>query len=225
MSESVGPLLKGDHVEVFYRRSQDPYGYFPVDTAFNGLIRPRLGRTDGWIGALVAEDWPPADGATPPPPACPPPVRIRHTHPHWSNAEGQRLNPEDDTDMLVTMPRPEVRLPMAGRAPPALSLLVVRWGGEPGHFNEEQWGRASASISDTYIHTFLDEACFGVLGPNYEVRTGVQPSVPWRAIPRGIPDPNPTHDGSRNLQPPGRMATRRPQQSKRTRGCAASSRG
>ena len=55
--DSQGPLVKGDRVEVFYRRSQDPYGYFPVDTAFNGLIRPRLGRTDGWIAADVAEDW------------------------------------------------------------------------------------------------------------------------------------------------------------------------
>jgi hypothetical protein len=166
MAES---LSKGDRVEVFYRRSQDPYGYFPVDNPYCGLMRPRLGRTDGWIAAQVEEDWPPAE------PlrtllTNPPPVRIRHTHPHWSNAEGQRLNPEDDTDMLVSVARREVRLPPAVRAPPALSLLVVRWGGEPGHFNEEQWGRASATSSDKYIHTFLDGACFAALGPDYEVR-------------------------------------------------------
>lgn len=159
------PFTKGEEVEVFYRRSQDPYGYFPVDSPYHGLLRPRLGRTDGWILACVDEDWPRVAGAE----AGDGCVHIRHTHLHWSNADGQVLNPEDDTDMLVSMPRRQVRRPDATRPPPALSLLIVRWGGEPGHFNEEQWGRASASISDTYINTFLDEACFGALGPDYEV--------------------------------------------------------
>lgn len=183
-------LVKGDRVEVFYRRSQDPYGYFPVDNAYSGLMRPRLGRTDGWIAAMVEEDWPPPESAVPPH-MCPPPVRIRHTHPHWSNAEGQRLNPEDDTDMLVSVSRREVRLPPAMRAPPALSLLVVRWGGEPGHFNEEQWGRASASITDTYIHTFLDEACFAALGPDYEVSLAQEAGRPAPAPPRVPTRPRP----------------------------------
>ena len=50
-------------------------------------------------------------------------------------------------------------------------MLVVRWGGEPTAFNEEQWGKASASVSDTYISAFVDGALYEALGADYEVRS------------------------------------------------------
>ena len=50
-------------------------------------------------------------------------------------------------------------------------MLVVRWGGEPTAFNEEQWGKASASVSDTYISAFVDGALYEALGTDYEVRS------------------------------------------------------
>ena len=89
-------------------------------------------------------DPPPPDGRPPRPhePAVPP-VRLRHTHPHWVNREGERLDPAKDSDMVVNVARADVRHPIAegdaaGGAPVSLSVLVVRWGGEPTRFNEEQ---------------------------------------------------------------------------------------
>eukprot|EP00315_Gephyrocapsa_oceanica_P012730 CAMPEP_0185286686 /NCGR_PEP_ID=MMETSP1363-20130426/2392_1 /TAXON_ID=38817 /ORGANISM="Gephyrocapsa oceanica, Strain RCC1303" /LENGTH=565 /DNA_ID=CAMNT_0027882495 /DNA_START=12 /DNA_END=1709 /DNA_ORIENTATION=+ len=170
----MSALARGETVEVFYRRSTDPFGYFPVETAYHGLLRPRIGKTDCWIRAKVEQDWPPPlpPGTIAPDSLESVPVLVRHTHPHWSNSDGQRLNPDDPKDMVVSVARCEVRPlnPDGGGAhpPPLLSLCIVRWGGEPGCFNDEQWGRASASVSDTYIHTFIDEACYGTLGTRYE---------------------------------------------------------
>ena len=50
-------------------------------------------------------------------------------------------------------------------------MFIVRWGGEPTAFNEEQWGKASASVSDTYISAFVDGALYEALGTDYEVRS------------------------------------------------------
>jgi hypothetical protein len=51
---------------------------------------------------------------------------------------------------------------------PTLSIVVVRWGGEPTDFNERQWGALSASTSDRYIDGFCRHV-YGCLGPAYEV--------------------------------------------------------
>jgi hypothetical protein len=162
-SPTFEPLASGDLVDVFYRLSQDDGGYFPVAFAAAGSMRPRFGRTDGWIAAVVEEDWAPAPAGS-----NNPPVRLRHTHPYWSNRDGERLNPADPTDMVVRMHRRDVRRHTESRAV-ALSVLAVRWGGEPTLFNEEQWGRASASVSDTYISAFVDGTLYECLGPDYEV--------------------------------------------------------
>ena len=50
-------------------------------------------------------------------------------------------------------------------------MFIVRWGGESTAFNEEQWGKASASVSDTYISAFVDGALYEALGTDYEVRS------------------------------------------------------
>ena len=51
---------------------------------------------------------------------------------------------------------------------PMLSIVIVRWGGAPSDFNEEQWGALSASTSDRYIEGFLRHV-YDCLGPAYEV--------------------------------------------------------
>ena len=70
--------------------------------------------------------------------------------------------------MVVFMLPSDVRRPGQGYQP-ALSLLVMRWGGEQTQFNVEQWGAASASVSDTYVEAVLDQTLYQRLGPNYEV--------------------------------------------------------
>jgi hypothetical protein len=165
----VPAFRRGEIVECFYRMGCDDGGYFPVATISAGTLRPRFGRTDGWMTARVDEDWPPP----PPAPGIPPPgtasrIRVRHMHPFWSNRRGERLDPFEDRDMVVFMLPSDVRRPGQGYQP-ALSLLVMRWGGEQTQFNVEQWGAASASVSDTYVEAVLDQTLYQRLGPNYEV--------------------------------------------------------
>ena len=54
---------------------------------------------------------------------------------------------------------------------PAVSLFVVRWGGESTLFNVEQWGEASSSVSDSYIDFVIDGTLYSRVGPDYEVVT------------------------------------------------------
>ena len=183
---------RGETVEVFYRMGVDEGMYFPVLVPSAGQLRPRYGRSDGWITARVEEDWPlptpsppqphfdAAGNQMPPLPPNPPPnhphafhngrVCVRHVHPYWSNKRGERLDPFDDRDMVVFMQPCDVRRPMPMYAP-AVSLLVVRWGAEQTQFNNEQWGQASSSVSDSYVDHVLDKTLYSRLGPDYEVVT------------------------------------------------------
>ena len=66
LSDSVSmaqPVFRrNDVVEVFYRMGRDEGGnYFPVATPSAGTLRPRFGRTDGWMTARIEEDWPPTE--------------------------------------------------------------------------------------------------------------------------------------------------------------------
>ena len=116
--------------------------------------------------ARVEEDWP-VIGA----PGNNSRVRVRHTHPYWSNRRGERLDPLEDRDMVVFMQPTDVRRPLGAAYKPAVSLFVVRWGGEQTPFNNEQWGQASSSVSDDYIDYVLDGTLYPRLGPDYEVLT------------------------------------------------------
>ena len=167
------PFKRGEHVEVFYRMGMDEGCYFPVITPSAGQLRPRYGRSDGWIDARVEDDWPPvADGSgnAPPPQLQYNRVRVRHTHPHWSNKRGERLDPFSDRDMVVFMLPSDVRRPLPSYVP-ALSVVSVRWGGEQTPFNNDQWGQASSSVSDEYAEHVLDRTLYSRLGPDYEVVT------------------------------------------------------
>eukprot|EP00965_Chrysotila_dentata_P025581 850035-Pleurochrysis_carterae.AAC.9 len=64
--------------------------------------------------------------------------------------------------MVVNVPRRDIRA-ASDNQEVALSLLVVRWGGEPTRFNEEQWGAASASVTDTYISAVVDKTICSTL--------------------------------------------------------------
>ena len=140
----------GEVIEIFYRMSNEE-GYFPVDSLAMRCLRPRFGRTDGWMRATVIEDWPlslstangagAADHLTSHLKAGH--VKVRHLHQLWSDRYGQALNPERDRDMVVAVPPSDVRRPSdvtEATRRVTLSLLIVRWGGQETDFNIEQWG-------------------------------------------------------------------------------------
>ena len=60
----------GEIVEIFYRFSKEE-GYFPVPSLAVRCLRPRFGRTDGWMRARVVEDWPESGASTTS-------IRVRH---------------------------------------------------------------------------------------------------------------------------------------------------
>ena len=168
---SITPYKRGEMVEVFYRMGRDDGCYFPVASQAAVCLRPRFGKSDGWMMACVEEDWPPppnaANGGGQNSNGR---IRVRHTHTAWSNRRGERLDPFDDRDMVVMMGPADVRRPVPDYSP-AVSLFVVRWGGEQTPFNNDQWGQASSSVSDDYVDYVLDGTLYPRLGPDYEVIT------------------------------------------------------
>jgi hypothetical protein len=164
----------GETVEIFYRMSNEE-GYFPVDSLAMRCLRPRFGRTDGWMRAMVIEDWPLSGSSTIGADHLKEGhVKVRHLHQLWSDRYGQALNPERDRDMVVAVPSSDVRRPSdvtEATRRVTLSLLIVRWGGQETDFNMEQWGAASSSTSDAYVSSFVDATVYDRLGPDYEVFT------------------------------------------------------
>jgi hypothetical protein len=189
---------EGDFVDVFYRISQDSGHYFPVANAASGTLRPRYGRTDGWMRAVLAEDWPLGQAALVGDLGATGSVRVRHTHQFWVNPTGELLDVSNESNMVVTVEARDVRPASDGRltARPTLSVFVVRWGGEHTKFNNEEWGGAGASVSEQYIEWFLDKCVYATLGPDYEVctrcRNAATPQRRNAATPRCRRDAAPT---------------------------------
>ena len=180
----------GAAVEVFFRSCHTPDGSFPVTSYSAALLRPRVGRTDGWVTARVLADWPPSAETS-----HPQPIHVCYTHPCWSNRHGQILEPAEQKASRAAMQAAatgapdaaalayaamcdglhapaDVRPAGAGEGvhhpPPLLSVVAVRWGGDVSAFNTEQWGATSASVSDTYIDHFTNAVLYAALGPAYE---------------------------------------------------------
>ena len=182
---------EGDFVDVFYRISQDSGHYFPVANAASGTLRPRYGRTDGWMRAVLAEDWPLGQAALVGDLGATGSVRVRHTHPFWVNPTGELLDVSNESNMVVTVEARDVRPASDGRltARPTLSVFVVRWGGEHTKFNNEEWGGAGASVSEQYIEWFLDKCVYATLGPDYEVCTRCLDAATPRCRADRLPPP------------------------------------
>ena len=178
----------GEKVECFFRTSGTPDRSFPTRGSHTpGLVRPRVGVTDGWVTACVLSAWPPPNGGKDAP------VHVCFTHPFWSNRRGEVLEPDEQAGAAAAAEAAVAASPRAADmarelgvdalfAPvdvrslddargyvPMLSAVVVRWAGEPTRFNEAQWGAISASVSDTFIEHFTDSALYASLGPRYEV--------------------------------------------------------
>ena len=170
-------LRAGSVVEVFYRFTDDEGGYFPVAVLALGTTRPRIGRTDGWMPAVLAEDWPAvangagssafgatAEAAAARARACGTRTRTgatgaatsstrRTTRTWWSRWRAATC---------ACPPPPTWR--------ESLSLVVVRWGDYhgPDAFKEAECS-ASATVTDKHVSALCDGALYTRIGPDYEV--------------------------------------------------------
>ena len=117
---------EGDAVEVFYRTLEDGNGgYFPTTSPSDCLRSPRVARTDCWVPAVVVRDYQGWRDER---------VVVRHTHEHWRDARGQRLDMRDEANAVQRFGpgrvRPAAGLGFPSRTRASLGLVLVRWGGE-----------------------------------------------------------------------------------------------
>ena len=144
---------KHDLVDVFFRFGHTmSHDFFPCPSE-EALLRPRLAVTDGWMPAQVVEEsiesrvlvamdgkWMDRVGQL-----------ASQTHNMWFEQRDVRRRP-------ALQPVP----------PPALSLLLVRWGGEAGATHEdEHCGAITSSVTAGYIGSFLS-MLYECVGPNYQ---------------------------------------------------------
>lgn len=144
---------EGDEVDVFYRALEEDTGnYFPCLDATDNLCGPRLARTDGWVPAVVERPHHGWDGEL---------VVCRHAWAHWREPAGRPLDMDDDRNSIGRFSQNRVRMREAAPKPPALDLLLVRWGGKEdpdacaGQYSGS-WGSAGAVVSDRFASGLLD---------------------------------------------------------------------
>ena len=173
-----GAYQPGEEVSVFYRYEYDGSGdraeaYFPVSSAVCGQGMPRMGKTDCWQPATVAQAFNPE--TFDPNMVHKTGVLVRLLHPLWYNRHGNVLDVSSPKNTEVRVhPADVVRGPPP---PPQVSFVVVRWG---GHFRTPDynelagedggWGDIGTSISDGYIRNVFDRVYLR-LGNTYEVLT------------------------------------------------------
>ena len=162
---------EGDAVEVFYRTLEDGNGgYFPTTSPSDCLRSPRVARTDCWVPAVVVRDYQGWRDER---------VLVRHTHEHWRDARGSRLDMRDEANAVQRFAPGRVR-PAAGggfpsRTRASLGLVLVRWGGEEqpescDGTHAGGWGPSGAVPSHTYAAGLM-EAIHGRVGTSYEAVT------------------------------------------------------
>ena len=174
---SYGPFSKGEEVNIFYRYEYDgsgdgPEAYFPVSSPVCGQSMPRMGKTDCWQPAVVAQNFNPEHFN---PQNLQTGVMIRLLHPNWYNRHGNLLDVSCAKNTEVYMHPADV---VRGAPPrPKVSFVVVRWGGhvKTPDYNELAgedggWGSMGTSISDGYIRSLFDRAYLR-MGNMYEVLT------------------------------------------------------
>eukprot|EP00397_Hematodinium_sp_SG-2012_P025313 GEMP01026433.1.p1 GENE.GEMP01026433.1~~GEMP01026433.1.p1 ORF type:complete len:533 (-),score=87.02 GEMP01026433.1:774-2342(-) len=169
---SAMPFLSATtKVDVFYRSSRDPGGYFMVHNNCAGRMHPSIGITDGWTPAQVTEDFDPAKFDLQKPDTF---VRVRYTHQLWFDCRGKKLDAEMPRSFTAKVHPQMLRLAMEdSQAPqPKITFVTFRWGGEkpvePVTEGPGGWGNIGSTCSNNYINGFFDEA-MRLLGPSYEV--------------------------------------------------------
>mmetsp|Transcript_34644 Transcript_34644/g.83667 ORF Transcript_34644/g.83667 Transcript_34644/m.83667 type:complete len:577 (+) Transcript_34644:79-1809(+) len=166
----VTSLKKDDRVEIFFLK--DCYGgnngpaadgdpWCPTTGPTFALKFPKVMLTEGWLPALVLNDWD-ASKYNPLQRQTWPKVQIVE-HQFWTSKKNSmidmRLEPQEHHRLVKNIDPHHVR--MYCGMPPALSLFIVRWGGhcsvDPTVEGDGGWGESGASVSDRYIANFLDQ--------------------------------------------------------------------
>lgn len=165
---------KGDDVLVFYsmgRRCRPDRKYLAVLDPRQGAYRPRCGLSDGWVPAKVAAD---QDASVRGGDVC-----IEYAWPHFFTQRGQL--PDNNGIWTEWYSQKLVKSPSAGSVSstprliemdsrPTLAILTFRWGGQNEIVAAQQWGHTGSSVSDIFIHSYLD-VVGRHLSTSYEVWT------------------------------------------------------
>eukprot|EP00756_Hemistasia_phaeocysticola_P010126 Hpha_TRINITY_DN14994_c0_g1::TRINITY_DN14994_c0_g1_i3::g.144641::m.144641 len=176
-ADSAVQYAAGEQVWVFYRFEHgqgltlpDEYeSYFPVQTSACALKAPRTSKTDGWMRAVVAEEYPSPSGK---PSEF---VRLRPLHRLWGNRKGSFVDLSIPSQAAGRFIRARVACVRRDPPPPpSFSFLVLRWGiwttAHDGDGEWGGWGQYGSCVCDKYIKGFFTRA-FERMGATYEVLT------------------------------------------------------
>jgi len=132
-------------------------------------MAPRTSKTDGWIRAVVLDEYPSPSGK---PSEF---VRLRPLHKLWANRKGSFLDlsqPKVAASRFIRVRAVCVRRDPP--PPPTFSFIVLRWGmwtaAHDGDGEWGGWGQYGSCVCDKYIKGFFTRA-FERMGPTYEVLT------------------------------------------------------
>ena len=172
----------GQQVFVFHRFQQNKSRLLlPVSSVAAGQCSPRIGVSDCWMPATVVADFP----APPAPPALPTEeprrphpsdwgVRVRYHQRLWFDVRGNMVDLDRHPDATSEWVTVDQVAPLdQPRAPPKVTFVVVRWGGEvvcdPVVHGDGGWGPTGSNVSDPYVRYFFEEVVWKALGPHYQV--------------------------------------------------------
>lgn len=174
----MGPMKKGQDVYIFYRMSKKvTHGraYMAVLDPRHGAYRPRVGMSEGWVPAKIAQDFNGAKGQS---------VHVEYQWPHFFTVRGNLVDSKDEDQMRDVYNTVDVRLasdfPALGKVPrglsppayqPELSIISFRWGGLNECVAPSQWGDTGSPVSTVFFDSFIDRVVLPQLGREYEVWT------------------------------------------------------
>eukprot|EP00451_Oxyrrhis_marina_P029141 CAMPEP_0204374006 /NCGR_PEP_ID=MMETSP0469-20131031/48402_1 /ASSEMBLY_ACC=CAM_ASM_000384 /TAXON_ID=2969 /ORGANISM="Oxyrrhis marina" /LENGTH=552 /DNA_ID=CAMNT_0051364541 /DNA_START=1 /DNA_END=1659 /DNA_ORIENTATION=- len=171
----------GDDVVIFFRLSEanPKYQCMAVMSKQQGIYRPRIGLSDGWMPARVVRPFDPAKFEVKDPTTW---VQVRYLWRIFFDKRGHMLDCGDDEEAIEDQFTPDrIKKPAVGvvsprccwvpQFPPMLGLIVFRWGARNQCQWSQQWGSTGSSVSDQYIDCLIRQGVFTELGMNFEVWT------------------------------------------------------
>eukprot|EP00397_Hematodinium_sp_SG-2012_P017184 GEMP01017560.1.p1 GENE.GEMP01017560.1~~GEMP01017560.1.p1 ORF type:complete len:602 (+),score=112.41 GEMP01017560.1:33-1838(+) len=166
----------GDHVWVFYRMSKMPtrWRHIAVADKRQGIFRPRMGLSEGWIPAQV--DF--VESKTGKNKEL---VHVTYLWTLWYSCQGNTSDPHKPSDLKDAYPADHVRamptianpIRLICEDPPELAIIAFRWGHKYGfrelQGGDSQWGASGPSISDSFIGSILNTGVVPRIGLNFEL--------------------------------------------------------
>ncbi len=173
-------LSVGDDVRIFYRADKQMKNsrFIAPMSRLEGMTKPRMGMTDGWLLGKVVKDYDPRRYNAENKRTWP---LVRYHWPLWYLRTGAFLPHEADpvepfqpflvekVDMTNVSMFPLT--PHVKEFKPHVGFIVFRYGGRNSAEWGHEWGETGSPVSDQFIRKFFDKGVHPNCYLNYEVWT------------------------------------------------------